>query len=97
MYSYGNIPLCVNRSKFFALKNFDRVIFNLSLSRYDANFSKLDVKNLNESINRFIKFFLLFLVLSTNFVNEVYFSLVMGNSSVHPLRGSYNKVCVVAR
>ena len=69
------------------------VIFNLSLSRYDANFSKLDAKNLQESIkcNFTQVFFCSFLVLSTYFVNEIYFSLVIGNIRLHTsfVRGDY--------
>jgi len=100
----GNIPLRVNRSSRLRFRNSDRVIFNLSLSSYDANFSKLDSKNLYESINyNFIQVFFwsfLSIVLSTCFVNEIYFSLVMRSSSVHPLYMVAildNKICVIDR
>ena len=93
LHSYKNIPLRVSKSKSskLRLRNSDRVIFNLSLSKYDANFSKLILRNLNKSINRnFIQvFFWSFLMLSTCFVNEMYFSLIMGSSSVRPLRDNY--------
>jgi len=60
LYSYGKIPLRISKSKFSAdkLQNSRCIIRSLSLLRYDANLSKLEVKNLYESIKRnFILFF----------------------------------------
>jgi len=87
MYSFGNIPFRVSRSKSSALRlrNSDYVIFNLFLSRYDANFFKLDAKNLQESIKRnFTQVFFCFLVLSTYFIKKIYFFLVIGSMSIRP-------------
>jgi len=40
------------------VENLERTIFNLSLSKYDANFSRLILRNLKKSIKRnFSKFF----------------------------------------
>jgi len=71
------------------LQNSERTIFNLSLSRYDANLSRLTFRNLKESMNLnftsfFWKFFsvLLSLVLSTCLMNEIYFSFVI-DSIIH--------------
>jgi len=60
MYSYGKMPLRVSKSKFSAdnLENSRCIIRSLSLLKYDANLSKLEVRNLYESINRnFMLFF----------------------------------------
>jgi len=57
---YGKMPLRVSKSKFSAdnLKNLRCIIRRLSLLRYNANLSKLEVRNLYESIKRnFILFF----------------------------------------
>jgi len=53
MYSYGKTPFHVRKSKSSALslQNSERTIFNLSLSRYDANLSRLVFRNLKESMN----------------------------------------------
>ena len=58
-YSYRNISFRVSRSKSSVLRNSDRIIFNLSLSRYNANFSNLDARNLQESIKFYTSFLLL--------------------------------------
>jgi len=63
-------------------------IRNLSLSRNDANSSKLETRNLYASINcNFIQvlwFFSLSSVLLIFFVNEIYFSFVIGSNSTCP-------------
>jgi len=73
MYSYGKMPFRVSKYKFSAdkLQNLRCIIRNLSLLRYDANLSKLEVRNLYESIKRnfMLFFFRLSSVLSTFFVN----------------------------
>ena len=84
-YSYGKTPLRVNNSNSSSgsVENFERIIFNLFLSR-------LVLRNLKESIKRNFTQFLwelfsvLSLVLSTCFVKEMYFSLVIRNTSTRP-------------
>jgi len=89
--SYGNMPFRISRSSALRLKNSDRVIFNLSLLKYDVNFFKLDVKNLQESIkHNFTQvFFCSFLILSTCFIKKIYFSLVIGSYIYTSYRNSY--------
>ena len=90
MYSYGKTPFHVRRSSALSLQNSKRTIFNLSLSRYDANLSRLAFRNLKESMNLnftsfFWKFFsFLSLMLSICLVNEIYFSFVIGSTSTCP-------------
>jgi len=88
MYSYGKMPLRVNKSKFSAdnLKNSRCIIRSLSLLRYDVNLSKFEMRNLYESMKRnfMLFFFRSSSVLLTFFVNEIYFSFVIGSSSTHP-------------
>jgi len=88
MYSYRKAPFRVNRSKFSAdkLQNSRYNILSLSLLRTDANLSRLVLRNLHESINHnFIQNFLsLFSVLLTFFVNEIYFSFIIGSNSTCP-------------
>ena len=90
MYSYRKTPFRVRKSKSTALnlQNSEYTIFNLSLSRYDANLLRLVFRNLKESMNLnftpffFWKFFsFLSLVLSTCLVNEIYFSFVIDSTS----------------
>jgi len=89
MYSYGKTLFRVNSSKFSTenLENSRGNVLSLSLLRKDANLSRLEVlRNLYESINRnFTQVFLsLFLVFLTFFVNEIYFSFVIGSKSTCP-------------
>ena len=74
----GKKPFRVKRLKFSSdkLENTCCSTHNLSLLRKDVNLSKLEARNLYESINHnFTQFFLSILV-STRLVNEIYFSFV---------------------
>jgi len=62
MCSYGKTSLRVSNSNSSSenlfIENLERTIFNLSLSKYDANFSRLILRNLKKSIKlNFSKFF----------------------------------------
>jgi len=79
----------VKRLKFSSdkLENSYCSICSLSLLRKDANLSKVEARNLYESINyNFTQFFLSTLILSTCFVNEIHFSLIVDKRQ-HVFRG----------
>jgi len=88
VYSYGKMPFRVSRLKFSAdkLQNSRCNILSLSLLRNDNNFSTLVLRNLYESINRnFLEVLSSsFSVLLTFFINEMYFSFVIGSNSTCP-------------
>jgi len=76
----------VRRLKFSADKfqNSRCNIRNLYLLKKDANLSRPVLRNLYESINR--KFYAMFIIIRVKhfFVNEMYFSFVIGNNSTCP-------------
>jgi len=93
----------VSKSKFSMnnLENSRCNILSLFLLRKNANLSRLVLRNLNESINQFyrssfIASYLRFLVLMT-FLNEMYFSFVIGSMFTYPSYASYVAISLMIK